>query len=113
MDILYSWTKLNEKQQAKMRAAIERQPFMLDFGDRQMCVVKMEEGFYAMSNNCPHAGVQLHMGACNKKGVLTCPAHGYKFDVHSGRSADGSGYMLKTFRIREENGEYFVGSRRY
>lgn len=113
MDLLYSWTKLNEKQQKKMDKAEPKEPFMLDFGTRQVCMVKLEDGFHAVSNNCPHAGVQLHMGACNKKGILVCPAHGYKFDVRSGRSADGNGYVLKTFRIKEVDGEYFVGIRRF
>lgn len=113
MDLLYSWIPLSEKHQQRLLKAELKEPFMLDFGDRQVCVVKLEDGYHAVSNNCPHAGVQLHMGACNKKGVLTCPAHGYKFDIRSGRSADGNGYVLKTFRIREKEGNYFVGIRRF
>jgi len=113
MDLLYTWIKLNEKQHKKMQKAELKAPFLLDFGIRQVCIVKLEDGIHAVSNNCPHAGVQLHKGACNKKGILVCPAHGYKFDVRSGRSTDGNGYVLKTFRIKEENGEIFVGVRRF
>ena len=113
MDLLYSWTKLTDKQQKKMDKAEIKVPFVLDFGLRQVCVVKLEDGFHAVSNICPHAGVQLHRGSCSKKGILICPAHGYKFDVHNGRSADGNGYVLKTFRIKEEAGAYFVGMRRF
>jgi nitrite reductase/ring-hydroxylating ferredoxin subunit len=113
MDLLYAWDKLTEKQQEKMGKAELQEPLMLDFGHRQVCVIKLNDGFHAVANNCPHAGAQLHIGACNKKGLLICPAHGYKFDVRTGRSADGNGYTLKTFRIKEKDGAYYLGTRRF
>jgi nitrite reductase/ring-hydroxylating ferredoxin subunit len=34
------------------------------------------------------------MGTCNKRGIVVCPTHHYKFDMKTGLSADGNYYKL-------------------
>lgn len=43
---------------------------------------------YALARRCPHMGGDLAAGAL-ADGVLTCPRHGSRFDVTSGRCIDG------------------------
>lgn len=42
--------------------------------------------FYAMGNRCTHKGGDLSKGSLSGK-VVTCPRHGFKFDVTSGKVA--------------------------
>src|SRR5579862_73060 len=39
---------------------------------------------YALHNRCLHRGVQLSNGSCLTDGTLTCPYHGWTYDVASG-----------------------------
>jgi len=43
---------------------------------------------------CPHLGGPLD-AAPIEDGCITCPWHGYRFDVRSGRSADGRGFCVR------------------
>lgn len=85
-------------------------PFKIRFEHRDICVVKTEEGIFGISNKCPHAGAQLHFGHCNKKGVIGCPLHGYKFDIKTGRSADGNNYKLSTYHFKTEEDKLYIGT---
>jgi nitrite reductase/ring-hydroxylating ferredoxin subunit len=44
-------------------------------------------GVCAVVNMCPHAGLPLGEGELSG-GVLTCPFHGYAFNVATGRNID-------------------------
>ena len=83
----------------------------LEVEDKALCVARLEDGFFAITNQCPHAGSQLHHGSCNKKGIITCPLHGYKFDVKTGISADGNNYKLMNYRFKTEDGILYIGIR--
>jgi nitrite reductase/ring-hydroxylating ferredoxin subunit len=44
---------------------------------------------------CPHRGGPL-AGDPDADGCVTCPWHGYRFDLRTGRSADGRGLALRS-----------------
>ncbi|MCX5662709.1 MAG: Rieske (2Fe-2S) protein [Planctomycetota bacterium] len=47
----------------------------------------IEGTFLAVGNSCPHAGLPLGEGElCGK--VLTCPFHGYAYNVETGKNVD-------------------------
>jgi nitrite reductase/ring-hydroxylating ferredoxin subunit len=53
-----------------------------------LCLVRTEEGVFAVDDACPHEGYPLHQGAvvgC----ALTCIWHNYKFDVRDGACTMG------------------------
>ncbi|HVP31657.1 MAG TPA: Rieske (2Fe-2S) protein [Myxococcota bacterium] len=57
---------------------------------------------------CPHLGGPLASALPDEQGCVTCPWHGYRFDVATGRSADGRGFALSRapeLRIDPETGE--------
>lgn len=61
----------------------------------------------AISNMCPHQKFQrLHEGEF-KEGIVTCPMHGWAYDVRTGLSTNASG-RVKTFRTEVMNGKVFV-----
>lgn len=53
-------------------------------GDRVIAVYNVDGKFYAIDGICPHAGGPLGDGALTGP-VVTCPWHGWQFDVRTGR----------------------------
>ena len=49
---------------------------------------------YRFVASCPHLGGPLDEAPV-EEGCLTCPWHGYRFDVRTGQSADGRGLRLR------------------
>jgi nitrite reductase/ring-hydroxylating ferredoxin subunit len=105
------WTALENSTKEKLDQLQLFQTAKLVWNEKTLCVTRLEEGFFAVSNSCPHAGAQLHHGSCNRRGIITCPLHGYKFDVKSGNSADGNNYKLSNYRFKTEDGILYIGSK--
>ena len=51
---------------------------------KDVLVTNIDGNFYAMDDICKHAGANLHEGELDGK-VLTCPWHGAKWDVTTGK----------------------------
>jgi len=47
-------------------------------------IVRLSDGLYAFSADCPHAAGDLRKGHLYR-GRIDCPVHAYRFDVRSGR----------------------------
>ncbi len=75
---------------------------------RIICVTRLEDGIFGIQNSCPHAGAQLHHGQCNRRGIVGCPLHGYKFDMKTGKSADGNNYKIKHYPFKLEDDILFI-----
>ncbi len=63
--------------------------------------------FYVIDGICPHAGGPLGKGelaGC----ILTCPWHGWQFDVRSGQHQLSRSVVQPRFAVRVENGEILV-----
>jgi nitrite reductase/ring-hydroxylating ferredoxin subunit len=66
-----------------------------------LAVFNLEGRHIAVADVCPHAGMPLGQGElCGK--VLTCPFHGYAYDVESGKNVDFPDQEppLRTFPVR-------------
>lgn len=70
-------------------------------------VYRIENRFYAVSPLCPHAGVNLARGPLDRT-VVTCPGHGLRFDVTTGRCLDRDDLMLTRFSVVADGGEVYV-----
>lgn len=63
---------------------------------------------YAVSNVCLHRGGPIAEGEV--AGVtVTCPLHGWEYDLRTGRSATNPTACLKTFDVRIEGDDILVG----
>jgi nitrite reductase/ring-hydroxylating ferredoxin subunit len=56
----------------------------VEAGGKDILVANYDGNFYAMTDICTHAGANLHEGELDGN-VLTCPWHGAKWDVTSGK----------------------------
>ncbi len=63
----------------------------------------------AFSALCPHAAADLSGGELHR-GRITCPDHGYKFDVGNGRILypPDENYRLKRYAVKEAEGQVRV-----
>lgn len=52
-------------------------------GGSVMAVWRLEDGFYAVDDACPHQGASLAFGVCDG-GIVACPRHGAQFDIRTG-----------------------------
>jgi nitrite reductase/ring-hydroxylating ferredoxin subunit len=68
-------------------------PLAFDLGIGRFRLVRHNGALIAHAATCPHWLGPL-VGAIDADGCVTCPWHGYRFDVASGRSADGRGLRL-------------------
>ena len=69
-------------------------------GDRDILVANVGGVFYAVEDRCSHAGGRLSAGTLEGS-VVTCPLHGSRFDVRTGKGVSGSKFMF--FRSKVED----------
>jgi Ferredoxin subunits of nitrite reductase and ring-hydroxylating dioxygenases len=88
---------------------------------RSIGVLNVGGKFYALRNNCPHAGAPLCEGVV--KGTMddtpvheyryirhnefiTCPWHGFEFELETGRSiVDPQKMRVRTYEVAVEDGD--------
>ncbi|HAI10323.1 MAG TPA: hypothetical protein DCM28_01375 [Phycisphaerales bacterium] len=69
---------------------------------------KVKDQVTAFINSCPHAGLPLDSGDVTD-GVLTCPFHGYTFNVCTGKNTTfETDPALKQFPVRIVDGKVEV-----
>ena len=72
-----------------------------------VAVFRHEGQFYAIQNTCPHKQGPLGEGILDGS-VVTCPWHGWKFDIKTGVSPVFPTAKIKTFKVSVEGNEVSV-----
>ncbi len=76
-------------------------------GERIVALFNVDGAWHAIDGLCPHQGGPLGKGRlCGA--VLTCPWHGWQFDVASGRHLLSPTVVQPRFEVREEAGAVLV-----
>lgn len=68
-------------------------------GGRAIAVAHTHEGLRACSNTCPHADGPLGEGTLTGA-VLTCPYHGWEFDLRDGSCLTNPSAQLPIFDVK-------------
>ncbi len=63
--------------------------------------------FYALSNTCLHRGGPVGEGELDDA-VVTCPVHGWQYDVRTGRNLANPTARLRQFPVKVEAGRVLV-----
>ena len=74
---------------------------------RIVAVFNVEGAFHALDGICPHAGGPLgkgRMAGC----VVTCPWHGWQFDVTTGRHRLNAALTQPSFPVSVEGDDLYV-----
>lgn len=74
---------------------------------QELLLINLKGVIYAVETECPHQGAPL-AGALVKDGYLSCPRHGYRFELKDGSCRDHPDCTLKTWPVRIENDEIIV-----
>jgi nitrite reductase/ring-hydroxylating ferredoxin subunit len=64
-------------------------------------IANVDGDFYAIGNSCTHAGGDLSKGSLEGK-IVTCPRHGAKFDVTTGKVVSGPKVLFLHPKIKDE-----------
>ena len=96
------WIRVAHESECPPGSALERVA-----GERIVALFNVAGQFYALDGVCPHQGGPLGKGelvGC----ILTCPWHGWQFDVRSGQHQLSRSVVQPRFEVRVENGEVLV-----
>jgi len=76
-------------------------------GERMVAIANVDGVYHAIDGLCPHQGGPLGTGALRGT-TLTCPWHGWQFDVVTGRHRVSATVCQSVYEVREDQGRLFV-----
>lgn len=77
------------------------------FLGRSVALFNVEGKVFAMAASCPHAGAPLAEGRV-EGGVVTCPRHGRRYDLITGRDVDRATASVPVYPARVQDGRVWV-----
>ena len=101
------------------------QPAFVKHGEIEIAVFRLDDGFRAYRNRCPHqqgpvctgpvsgtlvatADTDWRLAWVLEGRVLICPWHTMEFDLDSGRRLRGRSERLRAYPVEVDDGEVFV-----
>jgi len=91
---------------AKLSELVDGEGKVVEALGRSIALFKVGDQVHAIENFCPHQGGPLAEGAIDDT-VVTCPWHGWQFDVTNGKSvlgADG----VQSFPVEIKGEDIFI-----
>ena len=79
----------------------------VEAGGREIALFCVGGQVSAMNHVCPHQGGPLAEGGLEGK-VVTCPWHGWQFDVTTGVCTFNDSIKQEIFKVKEEGEDIFV-----
>ncbi|MBA2661775.1 MAG: nitrite reductase small subunit NirD [Bradymonadaceae bacterium] len=76
-------------------------------GIKRLALFRIDDVFYCIQNNCPHAGGFLGNGTIDGCGVR-CPRHDWWFDLKNGQCRTDPRYEVQTYVTRVEDGDVYI-----
>lgn len=67
---------------------------------KDILIIRQGEKYYAIDRYCSHMGGDLSKGEI-KKNIITCPKHGSRFDIKSGKSISGPKIGFLKFKTKD------------
>ncbi|HYY33900.1 MAG TPA: Rieske 2Fe-2S domain-containing protein [Gaiellaceae bacterium] len=80
---------------------------MVTTGDVELAVYHIDGRFYVTQAHCLHLGGPLGDGVLDGH-VITCPWHGWQYDVRTGENEFDRAIVLETFEAVVEDGDVKV-----
>jgi nitrite reductase/ring-hydroxylating ferredoxin subunit/Fe-S cluster biogenesis protein NfuA len=82
-------------------------PVRFRAGETDVLVVRRDDRLFAYRNECPHQGLPLHEGTIDGE-TITCPFHGFCFELESGECRTAPQVQLEPFPLRVRDGMILV-----
>ena len=80
---------------------------VLNIDGNAVVLFRVKDDYFAISNTCLHRGGPLGEGELNGYEV-TCPWHGWKYDVRTGSFTIIPTLRVRTFNVKIVDGSLFV-----
>ena len=80
---------------------------VIDAGGKSLALFNVDGTYYAIDNGCPHRGGPLGEGDLDGA-VVSCPWHGWRWDVKSGANANNPAVRVPCFPVTVNDGDIFV-----
>ena len=74
---------------------------------KTLALFNVDGTYYAVDNTCLHRGGPLGEGELEGK-VVTCPWHGWRYDVTSGANVNNPAVKVACFPVKVEGASVFV-----
>lgn len=82
-------------------------PYRLESDGHDILIIQLEEKIYAYKNSCAHMGQPLDGGMIDEN-ILTCPWHGFKFDLSTGECITVPQAQLEPYPLRVDDNVVWV-----
>lgn len=92
---------------AKISELKEGQGKLVTINNKEIALFKVNNEVLAIDNNCLHMGGSLSEGEIEGQKV-TCPLHGWQFDLKSGNNVMPGAGKLNTYKIIIENEDIYL-----
>lgn len=76
-------------------------------GGHPVALFNVDGTFHALSNVCLHRGGPVGEGALDGT-TVTCPLHGWEYDVRTGQNVTNPAARLRRFAVRVEGDDVLV-----
>ncbi|HEX3726717.1 MAG TPA: Rieske 2Fe-2S domain-containing protein [Pirellulales bacterium] len=97
-----SWIRVAALDECPPGTAIERVA-----QERMIALFNVDGTFYALDGICPHQGGPLGQGSLSGP-IVTCPWHGWQFDVRTGQNQLSSRLVQPCYEVRVEGSSILV-----
>lgn len=92
-------TPQGEYRAGSLSAVQAGEPVLAEIGGTEVALFMCRGKVVATQGQCPHAEGPLHEGEVEGT-VLTCPWHGWSFDLETGTSCEDDSIVLRRFPVR-------------
>ena len=79
----------------------------VEVDDQEIAIANVDGEFFATQQHCLHLQGPLAEGWLEGK-TLSCPWHGWQYDVRTGKNEFDHSIQLQTFEVKVEGGEVKV-----
>lgn len=81
--------------------------------DEEAFIIRKDGKLYCYSNECPHNHIRKLNEGLLTKHRITCPMHGWSFDLSTGVCINKSTAKLKKYYVIEANNNLYVKKQHY
>jgi nitrite reductase (NADH) small subunit len=81
----------------------------VEVNGKSIAVLNENGEFFAIDNMCAHAQGPLGDGVCDE-GKVTCPWHGWSYDLKTGKCENNPEVNLKVYEIKIDGEDVMVGT---
>lgn len=97
------WTRICRSAEVHARSGIR---FEVDI-EHDLALFRVDGRVHCVTNVCPHKRMPVIYDGHVENGIVTCPMHGWRYDVCTGKR-DGGNSTLTKYDVLEREGWVYV-----